>query len=262
MNRLQKNHRIEGEPGGRAPWLLCCLLLVTAPANAFDWFAREHGQAASSAPASQPILIGGQYRLIGGVKMMSGPPPDPLDAFAGYRLGPHDEISIEVFQIEELSQKKRVSAQGEVMLPLIGKVRLGGLTTEEAERLIAEKLAQDYLQDPQVSVYVEDYASQRVTVTGQVKSPGLYPIKGRVTLIQAIAMAGGVDRLAEDANVVIFRASGEDNHGYIVDLGRVYEGAVRDPLLVADDRIYVPQSAGLAFWDELKRFVRVPVLGF
>ena len=115
--------------------------------------------------------------------------PSKADSHYEYRIGSHDVLEIEVFQVEELSKATRVNSSGYISVPLIGKVMVGGLTVGEAEQRIAEALAKDYLQDPQVSIFVKEYESQKFTVEGEVKEPGVFPIKGPTSLLQAIAMA-------------------------------------------------------------------------
>src|SRR5687768_5247424 len=122
-----------------------------------------------------------------------------------YRLGPQDLLEINVFQVQELNRTVRVNSSGDISLPLDGVLRAGGLTVRELEESIGAALSKDYLQDPQVSVFVKEYTSQRVTLEGAVKKPGIYPLSGRTTLLQAIATGGGLDPLANLQGVVVFR---------------------------------------------------------
>jgi polysaccharide export outer membrane protein len=181
-----------------------------------------------------------------------------------YRIGPNDLLLIEVFQVEELSGQERVNAGGQIVLPLIGPVTVGGLTQSQAEQLIARELARDYLQDPQVNIYIEEYTSQRVTVMGSVESPGVFPIQGPTTLLQAIAMAGGIDKLADTEAVVVFRTEPEGVVGYILNLDEIQEGQTQDPLVQNDDRVVVPKSGSKEMVESiantLRGFIRfVPV---
>jgi polysaccharide export outer membrane protein len=181
------------------------------------------------------------------VPAVVGIPADPGPQVT-YRIGPHDLLKIEVFQVEELSSQERVNERGEIAMPLIGSVKVGGLTPQEAERVIADRLGQNYLQDPQVNIFVLEYASQKVTVTGHVKKPGVFPLAGQTTLMQAIAMAGGLDQVAKKEEIVVFRrqTSGSVN-AYVVDLAAIEEGNLTDPLIVADDRVVVPKSGMAVF---------------
>ena len=197
------------------------------------------------------------------VPAVVGLPPAPGDG-ATYRIGPHDLLKIEVFEVEELSSEERVSDDGVIVMPLVGGIRVAGLTPREAGQEIADVLGKSYLQDPQVSIFVSEYASQDVTVAGAVKQPGVIPIKGRTTLLQSIAMAGGLADLANDNEVVIFRGQGTPNaRAYVVDLAQVQDGSLGDPVLVGDDRVVVPESGSAVFFkgvtDTLRGFVRFPV---
>lgn len=177
-----------------------------------------------------------------------------------YLLGPQDLLKIDVFQVQEFSRTVRVSAAGKISLPLVGAVQAAGLTTAALEQLIAQRLSETYLQEPYVSVFVEEYASQRVTVEGQVRKPGIYALKGRTTLLQAVALAEGLLDLADAQRVQIFRL---DATGRKVvtdyDIEAVRSGTVEDPVLLGDDVIVVQKAPGRSFMkaltDTLRGFV-------
>ena len=122
-----------------------------------------------------------------------------------YQIGAHDLLDISVFQVPDLSRTVRVNSRGLISLPLIGSVQAGGLTSDQLETTIARKLSENYLQDPQVSVFIKEYISQRVTIEGSVQKAGVYQLTGPTTLLQAIAMASGVDQLADENAVTVFR---------------------------------------------------------
>lgn len=173
--------------------------------------------------------------------------PTPADLLADtlddYRIGQSDLIEISVFQVPELNKTVRVGARGTLTLPLIGKINAGGLTAQELEELIAKKLSESYLQDPQVSVFIKEYISQRVTVEGSVAKPGVFPINGKTTLLQAIAMAGGLDRLANDDDIMLFRDRADGTRENVLyDLGPIRKGEAPDPVLSTNDVIVVGKS--------------------
>lgn len=112
-------------------------------------------------------------------------------AYTDYVIGPEDLIEISVFEIPELSRSVRVSASGEISLPLIGTSRAAGMTQAELERSLTESLRKSYVKDPQVSVFLKEYKSDPVSVVGAVKVPGLYQIQMRRSLIEVLAMAQG-----------------------------------------------------------------------
>jgi polysaccharide export outer membrane protein len=108
-----------------------------------------------------------------------------------YRIGPKDLLEIKVVELPELNLAVRVSEDGSITLPLIGRVELGGLTKDAAERKIAALLAEKYVNNPQVSVFIKEYQSNRVALIGAVKTPGMYEMIGSMNLLELISKAGG-----------------------------------------------------------------------
>ncbi|WP_176722441.1 polysaccharide biosynthesis/export family protein [Candidatus Thiosymbion oneisti] len=199
------------------------------------------------------------------VPAVVGLPPSPGND-AIYRIGPHDLLEIAVFNVDELSSEERVNEDGSIIMPLIGSVSVGGLTLREAEQRLADILGRTYLQDPQVNIFVSEYASQDVTVVGAVREPGVFPLRGRTTLLQVIALAGGVNELANEDEVVIFRGQGTPHaQAYVVSLDKIQDGNLPDPVLVGDDRVVVPKSGTVVFFkgirDTLRGFVHLGTVG-
>ena len=192
------------------------------------------------------------------------PPPDTTSsggAYVGvsdYRVGPQDLIEITVFQVPDLSRTVRVNSGGQISLPLIGVVQAGGLTIQQLEAEIGRKLSEKYLQNPQVTAFVKEFTSQRVTLEGAVAKPGIYPLTGRTTLLQAIAMSGGLDKLADPRGIVVFRQISGKKMGAVFDLRNIRTGKDEDPLIYGDDIIVVEQSGSKT---ALRRFIEaMPVL--
>ena len=174
-----------------------------------------------------------------------------------YRIGPDDLLEIQVFGIDQLSRAVRVNSRGNVSLPLIGTVEIGGMTALEAETSIASKLADNYLQDPQVSVFIKEYTSQRVTIEGAVNRPGIYPLRGQTTLLRSLAVAGGQGNLSDMSEVLLFRedASGK-RETLVYDVERIRRGEVEDPIVMNEDLIVVNRSRSRAlFKDSIVRDV-------
>jgi len=124
-----------------------------------------------------------------------------------YRLSPTDMLEIDVFQEPDLKSELRVSNEGAIEFPLIGRVVVGGLTPAAAARVIEQRLSQGYLINPQVTVTVTEFSKRRFTVLGQVQKPGSYdmPDQADVTVLQAIGMAGGYTRIANSTRVTLMR---------------------------------------------------------
>ncbi len=129
--------------------------------------------------------------------------PSALFADADYVLGPEDEISITVWDHPDLTRKARVNIEGKISFPLIGELRVTGLSQLQVEKKLKEMLADGYIVDPQVSVQVTEYRSQKIFVIGEVNSPGAYPLTRKTLLVEAIAMAGGVKPEADQEIMIV-----------------------------------------------------------
>jgi polysaccharide biosynthesis/export protein len=160
-----------------------------------------------------------------------------------YKIAPLDVIDISVFGVQDLSRTVQVSSSGMISLPLIKTVNAGGRTTGELERDIAAKLDASYLQSPQVSVFVKEYNSQRITVDGAVNKPGIFPMTGKVSLIQAVALASGLSPLADSSGVLVFRQVNNKRTAARFDLRQVRSGKIADPILLAGDIVMVDESS-------------------
>lgn len=134
-----------------------------------------------------------------------------ISAPTGYVLQPNDQVAVEVFGEDDLRSSGRLNAEGHLSLPLLGSVRLSGLTLAQAASRITELYGRDYLVNPKVNVMLVGYAKRRFTVLGQVNRPGSYEMPegspGGVDLLEAIAMAGGYTRIAAPERISIRRQS-------------------------------------------------------
>jgi polysaccharide export outer membrane protein len=137
----------------------------------------------------------------------------------------------------------RVNSNGMISLPLIGMLSVGGMTAQEAENSIAAKLASDYLQNPQVSLFIKEYTTQRVTIEGAVNKPGIYPLRGETTLLRSLAIAGGQGSLSDMSQVMLFRADASGKRiAASFDVDRIRRGELEDPPVQNDDLIVVNRS--------------------
>jgi len=174
-----------------------------------------------------------------------------------YKIGTFDLLEISVFQVPELSRTVRVDAQGLISLPMIGPTQAAALTARELEMLLAKRLSEKYLQDPQVSVFIKEYVSQRVVVEGSVLKPGVYPITGRTTLVQAVALAGGPNNVANPASVRIIRIKPDGARDVAVyNLEVIRAGSVEDPLIQGNDIVVMDESGGRAFLRDFGELMR------
>jgi protein involved in polysaccharide export with SLBB domain len=134
------------------------------------------------------------------------------DRATSYILAPNDLVDIKVFQEDDLESKLRISRDGTITFPLIGQVRIGGRTPQQAARIIRDALARGYIINPQVTVNVLSFTKYRVTVLGQVQKPGSYdfPDREKLGLLEAIGLAGGYTRGANPSRVLVKRVDGQE----------------------------------------------------
>lgn len=158
-----------------------------------------------------------------------------------YKVGPRDVLEITVFQAPELSKTIQVSEAGTINFPLIGEVLAASRTPREIEQELHNRLGAKYLQNPQISVFVKEYFSQRITVEGAVKKPGVYTIAGGMSLLQAIAEAQGFDDVASHT-VLLFRKTDGQRQAAQYDVSDIRGGSEADIPLEAGDVIVVPTS--------------------
>lgn len=227
-------------------WMRLCLaglmaLLLAACASSGG--SRPVGSTVAALPAPDSTSANGAY-----------------SGASDYRIGAQDLLNISVFGVEELNKDVRVNSNGQISLPLVGTVMAGGRTIPELESDLAKKYAAGYLQNPQVTVFVKEFTSQRITLEGAVAKPGIYPLTGRTTLLQAIALGGGVDdKTADLGGIVLMRQVGGKRQAAVFDLRQVRRGLAEDPQVYGDDIIVVEQSGSKT---ALRRFIEaVPAFG-
>lgn len=190
------------------------------------------------------------------------PPPDQQGMsqdLSNYRIGPLDQIKVEVFGAPELTRQGEVDAAGNFSLPLVGNVLAGGRTPAELGREIGTALQGRYLKNPQVSVSIVKAQGQTFTVDGAVQQPGVYPIVGKMTLQEAIASARGASEAANIGNVVIFRRVQNRKMAALFNLKEIRAGRLDDPDVYGNDIIVVGENATRRWFLDVTR--AFPALG-
>src|SRR5687767_1602515 len=165
----------------------------------------------------------------------------PLEA--GYRIAPLDTVTVKVFKMPDLSGDYEVDLTGQISMPLIGEVPAVELTTAELDKRLTQKLGERYLENPDVSVGVKASTRRSVTVDGAVNKAGSYPVAGPVTLIQAIATAGGTSEEANARRVAVFRTIGGRRQAAAFDLVSIRRGQAEDPAIYPGDIVVVDGSS-------------------
>ena len=213
--------------------------------------------AAAQAPAgagSDPIRVGAarsvdtrETMTDGGLRTLSGAQAAPVPTAAltkDYRISPNDLIDVEVLDAENLRRTVRVNAAGAVSLPLIGHVAIAGLTSQEAEERIAARYAEKYLQNPQVSLFIKEFTTERITVEGAVARPGMFPLTGQMTLLRVLAVAGGFGPIANTRQVMLYRVTDQKTReSFVFDVEKIRAGEAEDPVVKGDDLVVVQRDS-------------------
>ena len=156
-----------------------------------------------------------------------------------YIIGPSDQLTIDVFGIDELSKNVTVDLTGQIALPLVGSLKVSGMTADELTAEIVTRLRRSYVRNPQVTVNIVTAASQVFTVDGSVTTPGIYPLVGRMSLMRSIARAAGTTEFARENYVVVFRNVEGKRYAALYDLRAIRNGMYEDPEIFSNDVIYV-----------------------
>jgi len=173
------------------------------------------------------------------------PAPSRGDLAAADRpalIGPLDTIYIDIFNVPELSREMQVDASGRISMPLIGTIDARNKTADELARTIEDALQGRYVRNPQVTINIKSSVSQVVTVDGEVKDPGLYPVTNQMTLMRVIASAKGLSEFAKLEQVVILRTVDNQRMAGLYDIGAIRAGAYADPAVYANDIVIVGDS--------------------
>ena len=178
------------------------------------------------------------------------PPVEPRDRLPAraidgppvYRLGATDVVMVDVFREPDLTREVRVEENGEISLPLLGRMMAAGKTTAELEKDLVVRLQAAMLEKPSVSVRVKEFLSQRVTMEGAVSQPGVYPLTSRTSLLQMIATAHGLDDMANPGACVVFRVVDGQRYAAAFDIRQIRSGRMVDPELLGGDTVVVDFS--------------------
>ena len=180
----------------------------------------------------------------------------------GYRIGPGDVLRITVYGHEDLTRPAVVAADGRMPFPLIGDVLASGLTPTELEARLRDLLGKDYLVNPQVSVAVQEYRSQKVFVLGEAEKPGAYALTGRATLLDILSQAGGPSKTSGRQVVVVRFPKSEapvtpgtaGSTTLRVNLKKLLDGDASENLVLENgDTVYVPKQTSFFVLGEVKK---------
>ena len=188
--------------------------------------------------------------------------PAPTD----YVVGPHDVLTITSYDQADLSGKFTVEADGTFTFPLIGRFKAGGFTLRTVEENLKGRLRNDeYFRNPQITVAVEQYRSQKVFIVGEVRLPGSYPVSGDLTLVEALARAGSTLPTASGDVIIVHPVAGQAPAGPVlptredadnvvrIDLRDLQNGgAVNNTALRDGDTVFVPRAENIYLFGQVK----------
>jgi len=205
--------------------------------------------------------------LLSLVPPLAAQAPVNLNQDEDYRIGERDVLKIMVYGEPDLERTVRVSRHGYITFPLIGEVKVDGLTAAQVEEKLEELLGRDYLVNPQVSVFIEEFHSKEVYILGAVTKPGAYPLLGRATILEMLSQAGGID-LREGTKIgkqiILIRSARAETDGVdkpakgpttiTIDMAKLFkEGDPSLNLVLQDgDIIYVPKAESFYVFGEVK----------
>lgn len=159
-----------------------------------------------------------------------------------YKIGARDLLEISVFELPELNQTVRVSEDGSISIPLLGRLDIEGLTKDDLEKKLASLLEEKYLKKARVTIFIREYQSKRAAIIGAVTTPGIYELIGRMTVLQLISKAGGLTDRASNEMFVLREASNGVRARIAIDLDDlIYNGNQKlDIPLQANDTVNIP----------------------
>ncbi|MEL6505940.1 MAG: polysaccharide biosynthesis/export family protein [Pseudomonadota bacterium] len=206
-------------------------------------------QFGKAAPDGNIVQVGERS---GNIRVVATLPPPDSAAQGEVRLSPSDLIEVDVFQVNDLDRTVKIGGGGFITMPLIGRVRAAGLTTDQLAQRIATAYGRNYLQNPQVTVFVKESAGQKITVDGEVKKPGVYDVNAQSTLSTSISFAGGLTKISDPTKVYVFRQIGKERQVANVSLTDIRQGKRNDIRIYGGDVIVVYSSSSRIAMQNLK----------
>ncbi|TIQ31885.1 polysaccharide biosynthesis/export family protein [Mesorhizobium sp.] len=202
--------------------------------------------------SSAPLSGGGALQV---VKEL----PGPQNSQNGNEqpLSPNDVIEVNVFQVDNLNRTVQIDAGGQISLPLIGTVTAAGKTVRQLEQEIETAYGANYLQSPDVSVFVKESVGQRITIDGEVRKAGIYPVSSNSSLLDAIALAGGFSPIGDAGKVFVYRNVGQNKLVANYNVDEIRAGKNRNPRIYGGDVVVVFASRSKIAMNNLKEALGV-----
>ena len=188
-------------------------------------------------------------------KTLGVPDTTALLNVSDLRIGPLDKLKITVFGVPQLSGDFQLDHLGRLRMPLIGEVDVKGFTPSELADFLQTKFDERYLNKAEINVQVLESAGGQITIEGTVKNTGMMPVRGNLTLMQAVALSGGLAEGANPRRVLIFRTIEQQRRVAVFDLTAIRRGQAEDPRVFGNDVVVVDGSATNSTYRELLRSI-------
>jgi len=232
--------------------MVAATLLSACTAGGPDLPAGPVARAGDSSTLSAARVAGGALRQ---VSELPAPPATAGGTQQPVTVG--DTLDIFVFQVPELSRSVQVDSTGRITLALVGTLSVAGKPLRAVEAEITRAYAVNYLQNPQVTVSLKDSVSRRVTVDGEVVRSGVYPLPPTASLLDAIALGGGLSKIADANKVYVYRDINGQKLVANYDVARIRAGQRSDPRLYGGDVVVVFSSGSKVAMQNLKEALGV-----
>jgi len=235
---------------------MCCGIAVMAGCSTSNVMTPGEGGSASGMTNLAPGAGDATLRVVAEL-----PPPPAATNGIAQPVSISDMIEVAVFQVPDLSRTVQVDDAGNINLPLIGQVRAAGKSVQALQLDIQAAYGRNYLQSPSVSVLVKESAARRVTVDGEVKRAGVFPLPTSSSLLDAIALAGGFSQVADAAKVYVFRQVGDTKYVANYNVDDIRRGARSNPSVYGGDVVVVFASQSRIALQNLKEVLGVASSG-
>lgn len=180
------------------------------------------------------------------------PPPSNTQDGQEQPLAPNDVLEVDVFQADSLDRTVQIDAAGRINLPLIGAVEAAGKSVRTLEQEIEAAYGRNYLQNPDVTIFLKESFGQRITIDGEVTKAGVYPVSSSSTLLESIALAGGFRPIADQSKVYVYRDIGGQKLVANYDVSEIRSGRKPNPRIYGGDVVIVFTSQTKVAMQNLK----------
>ncbi|MER8611814.1 polysaccharide export protein [Mesorhizobium sp. M0563] len=184
--------------------------------------------------SSTPLSGGGALKVVKDL-----PAPQNTQNGSEQPLSPNDVLEVNVFQVDNLSRTVQVDSGGQISLPLIGTITAAGKTVRQLEQEIETAYGANYLQSPDVTIFVKESIGQRITVDGEVNRAGIFPVTSNSSLLDAIALAGNFSPVGDASKVFVYRNIGQNTLVANYNVEEIRAGKARNPRIYGGDKVVV-----------------------